>query len=70
MGETLILGLRMVKGIDLSVIEKRFGQSLDSEFGEKIGKLRDEQLLHFTDNRLKLTHKGILYSNEVFVELV
>ena len=70
MGETLMLGLRMVNGINLSDFEKRFGQSLDSEFGEKIRKLSDEQFLEYSDKKLKLTHKGILFSNEVFVELV
>ena len=70
MGETLMLGLRMVDGIWLRDFERKFGISIDSQFGEKIRKLRDEQLLHYANDRLKLTRKGILYSNEVFVELV
>lgn len=70
MGETLILGLRMLRGINLPDFERRFGKSIDSEFGDKINKLHNEQLLEYTDERLKLTHKGILFSNEVFVELV
>ena len=70
MGETLMLGLRMINGINLSDFEKRFGKTLDSEFDEKIRKLHDEHLLQYANDRLKLTHKGILYSNEVFVELV
>ena len=70
MRETLMLGLRMVKGINLSDFEKRFGKTLDSEFGEKIRKLSNEQFLEYSDKKLKLTQKGILFSNEVFVELV
>lgn len=70
MGESLMLGLRMLRGINLRDFERRFGTSVDSEFGEKIRKLRDEQLLEYTDEVLKLTRKGILYSNEVFVELI
>ncbi|HJP18917.1 MAG TPA: radical SAM family heme chaperone HemW [Nitrospinota bacterium] len=70
MGETLMLGLRMVNGVNVSDFEKRFGKTLDSEFGEKIRKLRNEQFLEYSDKKLKLTHKGILFSNEVFVELV
>ena len=70
MRETLMLGLRMVKGINLSDFEKRFGKTLDSEFDEKIRKLRNEHFLEYSDKKLKLTRKGILYSNEVFVELI
>ena len=70
MRETLMLGLRMVKGINLSDFEKRFGKTLDSEFGEKIRKLHNEHFLEYSDKKLKLTRKGILYSNEVFVELI
>ena len=70
MWETLMLGLRMVKGINLSDFEKRFGKTLDSEFDEKIRKLRNEHFLEYNDKKLKLTRKGILYSNEVFVELI
>ena len=70
MWETLMLGLRMVKGINLSDFEKRFGKTLDSELDEKIRKLRNEHFLEYNDKKLKLTRKGILYSNEVFVELI
>lgn len=70
MGETLMLGLRLLDGINLNSFEKRFGKSLDSEFGEKIKKLCEEQLLECDKKKLKLTYKGILFSNEVFVELV
>ena len=70
MWETLMLGLRMVKGINLSDFEKRFGKTLDSEFDEKIRKLRNEHFLEYSDKKLKLTRKGILYSNEVFVGLI
>ncbi len=70
MGETLMLGLRMVNGINLSDFEKRFGKKLDSEFDEKIEKLKSEQFLEYSDEKLKLTRKGILFSNEVFVELI
>ncbi len=70
MWETLMLGLRMVKGINLSDFEKRFGKTLDSEFGEKIRKLHNEHFLEYSDKKLKLTRKGILYSNEVFVGLI
>jgi len=60
----------MVKGINLSDFEKRFGKTLDSELDEKIRKLRNEHFLEYNDKKLKLTRKGILYSNEVFVELI
>jgi oxygen-independent coproporphyrinogen-3 oxidase len=70
MGETLILGLRLLDGISYEVFEKRFGKTLDAEFGDKIKKLQEEQLLENDGKKLKLTHKGIIFSNEVFVELV
>jgi oxygen-independent coproporphyrinogen-3 oxidase len=70
MGETLILGLRLLDGISYEGFEKRFGKTLDAEFGDKIKKLQEEQLLENDGKKLKLTHKGIIFSNEVFVELV
>lgn len=70
MSETLVLGLRLLDGINIKRFEERFGKSLSLEFGEKIKKLQEEQLLEYDTNRLKLTDKGIFFSNEVFVELL
>ncbi len=70
MGETLMLGLRMLKGIDPDDFKRRFGKSIDSEFGEKIDQLKSDQLLEYEAGKLKLTSKGILYSNEVFMEFL
>lgn len=70
MRETLVLGLRLLDGVNIKGFEKRFGKSLSIEFGEKIKKLQEEQLLEYDTKKLKLTDKGIFFSNEVFMELL
>lgn len=69
-GETIMLGLRMLGGINLYDFEKKFGKILNSEFADKIKRLCNEQLLEYDGRRMKLTHRGLLYSNEVFMEFI
>ena len=59
-GERFFLGLRLMRGI-----EPPF-----DPFNAKIRKLIADGLLAITDNRLHLTPRGVLLSNEVFAEFV
>jgi oxygen-independent coproporphyrinogen III oxidase len=64
--ETAFLGLRLNKGIDIAEYEQKFGIDLV----EKTASLAENGLVETTDGRLRLTRKGMLFSNEVFQEFI
>jgi oxygen-independent coproporphyrinogen-3 oxidase len=68
-GEFMFLGLRMTEGIVVEEFARRFGKA-PVEFYPKICDWLGGQLLIEENNRLKLTHRGLLVANSIFVELV
>jgi oxygen-independent coproporphyrinogen-3 oxidase len=68
--EYVFLGLRLSKGVDLDEYKKRFGADLTEEFAEDLKRLQEAELIEISENRLKLTNKGYLFSNEVFAVFV
>jgi len=68
--EFIFLGLRLTSGIRLADFETRFGKDLLSTYSAEIDSLTDAELVEISDGRLKLTRKGMLFSNEVFAEFV
>ena len=69
-GETVMMNLRLLEGVNLSTFQHRFGQSLESLYTEPLEKLCSLELIEIIENHLRLTPKGILLSNEVFQEFV
>jgi oxygen-independent coproporphyrinogen-3 oxidase len=69
--EMLLLGLRLVEeGVDAGVFEKRFGVSLESVFGKDLAELEGQGLLERSGGRIRLTRRGHLLGNRVFVRFV
>lgn len=68
--ETVIMGLRMIRGISLNALEKRFGIDLITYYGATLGRLVRQQLLEIHQGRLRLTERGLLLANTVMAELV
>ena len=68
--EFVFLGLRLTKGVDVDEYEKLFGVSLQEKYDEDLKRMEDLDLIEFSENRLKLTGKGFLFSNEVFAVFV
>jgi len=64
--ESFFLGLRMNRGVSLDELSNRFGTELIGKFGPSIGELKAAGLLEEAANRLHLTARGRLLSNEVF----
>jgi oxygen-independent coproporphyrinogen-3 oxidase len=64
--EFVFLGLRMMRGVDLVNYEKNFGVDLISKYAEELERLTSLGLIEIIENRLRLTRKGALFSNEVF----
>lgn len=64
--EYAFLRLRLNEGVDLKEFRKKFGADLPEEFSGEFERLREAGLIEFNQNNLRLTRKGMLYSNEVF----
>ena len=68
--EEFFLGLRLNRGISLPEIAARHGTERVQEFDSTIAELVDAGLLEGRDNRLRLTSRGRLLSNEVFARFL
>jgi oxygen-independent coproporphyrinogen-3 oxidase len=64
--EYAFLGLRMEQGIDLLDYKHRTGVDLAERYGGELTRLTDLGLIDLTAERLRLTQRGKLFSNEVF----
>ena len=64
--ETLFLGLRLMRGVNLSAYRTRFGTDLRDEYSSGLERLSDAGLIAFDKDSMKLTTDGVLLSNEVF----
>ncbi len=71
MGETLMLGLRLIEeGVTRSRFRDRFGANLDQVYGATIDRLVRQGLLESTADRIRLTERGRLLGNRVFAEFL
>ena len=70
MAEYMFLGLRMTEGISSDGFLRRYGQSLDSIYGDIIAKHTDEGLLKTVDGRIMLTKRGVELSNYVMKDFL
>jgi oxygen-independent coproporphyrinogen-3 oxidase len=68
--EFIFLGLRLRDGVDLAEYKTRFGRDLLGENADEIERLIDAGLIEHTNARLRLTRRGMLFSNEVFQAFV
>jgi len=66
----MILGLRLLKGVDPSRFKRRFGRSVEEVFGKVLSRLFERDLLMEKEGRLALTERGLLFGNEVFAAFV
>jgi oxygen-independent coproporphyrinogen III oxidase len=64
--ESVFLGLRLMRGIDLREYRAKFGKDLREPHALEIERLQDAGLIVFDNEIMKLTRDGVLLSNEVF----
>ena len=57
MGETLMLGLRMLKGVSVDGFEKRFQVSFQKVYGKVLAPLLNQELITYNQNRIALSRK-------------
>lgn len=67
--ESVFLGLRLMRGIDLKSYQARFGTDLREQYDDELTRLMDAELIEIADDVLKLTARGAVLSNEVFAAL-
>ena len=68
--DALILGLRLLEGVSAADFAKRFGTPLREAFGPAIERHVGLGLLEWSGERLRLSERGLLLANEVFVDLL
>lgn len=70
MGEAVFLGMRMMEGINVKDFEGRFGIKMEAAYTDAIEELIAEDFLVYDNNCLRLTRKGLLFSNDVAIRFV
>ena len=66
----LMMGLRLLKGIDLADFQARFGRDLATEKAGQLRKLGELGLLELEQNTLRLSRNALFVSNSVIGELL
>jgi oxygen-independent coproporphyrinogen-3 oxidase len=66
--EALFLGLRLVDGVDLAVLDAGFG--MNGMIAEPVREMSEAGLVVVEGGRLRLTERGRIASNEVFGRLL
>lgn len=64
--EFIFLGLRLNAGISVSKFRERFGIEFTERYARELMDLVDKGLIEFNNDRVFLTRRGMLFSNEVF----
>jgi len=70
MADTAILWLRLNEGLDLDEFSRRFGRTLEDVYGPVLAETASFGLLERENGRVRLTERGRLLANEVFVRLL
>jgi oxygen-independent coproporphyrinogen-3 oxidase len=68
--ESLFLGLRLMRGVDLRQHRALFGADVRATHAADLARFREAGLIELDDKRLRLTRAGALLSNEVFAAFV
>lgn len=70
MDETVMLGLRLLDGVDVEAFRRSFDKSLVDEYGETIDRLSEWGLLEIDDRHMRLTPRGLMLGNQVAGEFL
>lgn len=68
--EFMILGLRLIDGIDIDEFKKRYNDNIFNQYGNEINECIEAGLLTAYGKKLKLTDKGLNFANKVFRKFV
>ena len=70
MKEYMIIGLRLINGINKKEFENKFNEKVDVVFEKEIIKLQNMHLISNTKNSVKLTKLGLDFANVVWEEFI
>ncbi len=70
MGEAVMLGLRLRKGLNLETFEQQFSTSFHAAFGNTIEKLAEAGLIKINEDNVALTDEGLFVADSVIVEFI
>ena len=70
MGETIMLGLRLLQGISIPQFEKRFQISFIKLFRNIISALKEKELVIIEKDYLRLSQKGLFWADSVTLEFI
>jgi oxygen-independent coproporphyrinogen-3 oxidase len=65
MEETMMVGMRLLRGVDEREFTARFGQSFFRIFGEEIQELLKRGLVEYVEGFLRVTERGLYLENQV-----
>lgn len=68
--EAVMMGLRLLEGIDIQEFNERFDTDLEETFEKAIGNGIKKGLLEISTGHLKVTHEGLFYLNDVLVDFM
>ena len=68
--ETMMLGLRMNRGVSIADFSKKHGLSPDQCFGDRLHSLEDRGLIIRENGYLRLSRRGFDIQNSILVELM
>jgi len=66
-GETLMLGLRLPEGVDLSEISNRYGVDMRELFSDELADGMGAGLLEMSGSALRLTRHGTMFANDAMM---
>ncbi len=68
--ETVIMGLRLVGGVSVEGLKKRYGLGPHEVYGAELERLIEQNLVVCDDSVLVLTERGMQFANQVMATLV
>lgn len=70
MGETMMLGLRLLNGVTFARFRRRHGVELEAFFGETLAQLQNDGLIEIDTEGVRLTSHGLMMGNQVFMRFL
>ncbi|HEY8173576.1 MAG TPA: coproporphyrinogen III oxidase family protein, partial [Dehalococcoidia bacterium] len=70
MADTMILGLRLLEGIELAAFRTRHMTEVDAVYGDLLAEFAGHGIVERTPTHVRLTARGRLLSNELFQRLL
>ncbi len=70
MDETIFLGLRMLKGVDITRFQETFGVAIEEIYADQIQESIAQGLLAYKDDNIVLTERGLDLSNYVMAKFL